>query len=199
MTDWLSQLKKAKKSCIVDGKLKKVHFDFGDGREMVEEYNLDTNVVTRRAWRCNKELKGEDKWDVEIGDPEPVYNSDDMPLIRENSNQPIVSRRVTRMNLEWRIRNLPYSLETYSVTADQDSGCLVVRTTNKKYFKKLAIPDLTRLHLLPQQENVTFSHKFNTLIITYKKPKALLELEKSLLEEVEKVQPKHQDMDCKPS
>lgn len=87
MTDWFSQLKKAKKSCIVDGKLKRVHFDFGDGREMVEEYNLDTNVVTRRAWRCNRDLKGEDKWEVEIGDPEPMYNKEEMLMIQENSNQ----------------------------------------------------------------------------------------------------------------
>lgn len=184
MTDWFSQLKKSKKSCIVDGKLKRVHFDFGDGREMVEEYNLDTNVVTRRAWRHNKHLKGEDKWEVEIGDPEPVYNEQETLTIRENSNQvftfvifptlwttlccfqPFVSRRITRTNLEWRIRNLPYPIETYSVTADQDSRCLVVRTSNKKYFKKLTIPDLERLNLLPEQENVSFSHKFNTLIIT---------------------------------
>lgn len=94
MTDWLSQLKKAKKSCIVDGKLKRVHFDFGDGREMVEEYNLDTNVVTRRAWRRNKELKGEDQWEVEIGDPEPVYNKEETLVIRENPNQVLGSVRV---------------------------------------------------------------------------------------------------------
>ncbi|XP_018569951.1 protein DPCD [Anoplophora glabripennis] len=200
MSDWFAQLKKAKKSCIVDGKLKRVHFDFGDGREMVEEYNLDTNVVTRRAWRHNKELKGEDKWEVEIGDPEPVYNKEETVLIRENSNQPFVSRRITRTNLEWRIRNLPYPIETYSVTAEPDSKNLVVRTANKKYFKKLPIPDLDRLNLLPEQENISFSHKFNTLIITYKKPKALVDLEKAVLQEINEIQPKNQDMmNCKPS
>ncbi|KAJ8932865.1 hypothetical protein NQ314_014379 [Rhamnusium bicolor] len=168
---------------------------------MVEEYNLDTNVVTRRAWRCNKQLKDEDKWDVEIGDPQPIYNKEENMMIRENSNQPFISRRITKTNLEWRIRNLPYSIETYSVMADRDSRCLIVRTTNKKYYKKLEIPDLDRLNLIPEQENVSFSHKFNTLIITYKKPKKLVEMEKTILEEIKQVQPKHQqDMNnCKPS
>ncbi|KAJ8957934.1 hypothetical protein NQ318_001931 [Aromia moschata] len=170
MSDWFTQLKKAKKSCIVDGKLKKVHYSFGDGREMVEEYNTDTNVVTRRAWRVNKELKGEDKWDIELGDPEPVYDKE-------------------------KKRN-----DTRERTTDPENKCIIVRTSNKKYYKKLDIPDLDRLNLLPEQENITFSHRFNTLIITYKKPKELINFEKAVLEELKSVQPKNsQEMDCKPS
>jgi hypothetical protein len=42
----------------------------------------------------------------------------------------------------------------------------VVRTTNKKYFKILRIPELDRLQLPPQQEAVQFTHKFNTLVIS---------------------------------
>lgn len=80
--------------------------------------------------------------------------------------QPVVSRRNTRINLEWRIRNLPYSIETYAVTVDNEKKCLVVRTTNKKYFKILRIPELDRLQLPPQQESVQFTHKFNTLVIS---------------------------------
>lgn len=54
----------------------------------------------------------------------------------------------------------------FSVTADPDNKCLTVRTSNKKYFKKIVIPELERTGLLPDQENVSFTHKFNTLIIT---------------------------------
>lgn len=68
--------------------------------------------------------------------------------------------------MEWRIRNLPYPLETYSVTADKDNKSLIVRTTNKKYYKKLNIPELVRTMLLPEQEHIQFTHKYNTLIIT---------------------------------
>lgn len=61
---------------------------------------------------------------------------------------------------------MPYPLEVYSVTADAENCCLVVRTTNKKYFKKLFVPDLERVNLKPEQDKIKFSHQFNTLIIT---------------------------------
>lgn len=80
--------------------------------------------------------------------------------------QPQLVRRNTRINLEWRIRNLPYPIETYSISAENDEKCIVVRTTNKKYFKKLQVPELTRINLPLEQANIQFIHKYNTLIIT---------------------------------
>nr|CAI5851877.1 unnamed protein product [Callosobruchus analis] len=100
------------------------------------------------------------KWDIEIGDPEPNYEKKDEEVIKESPNQPFVSRRITKLNLEWRIRNLPYPLNTYSVTVDNDcngGGCLVVRTTNKKYYKRLPVTDLNRLYLpLEQGQSLIF-------------------------------------------
>lgn len=52
------------------------------------------------------------------------------------------------------------------MNVDTDSYSLIVRTTNKKYYKKLPVPDLERLEIALEQENVAFTHKFNTLIIT---------------------------------
>lgn len=72
---------------------------------------------------------------------------------------------MTKTSLEWRIRNLPYSKEVYSVTAEND-GTITVRTHNKKYFKKIIVPDLQRVGLVPEQERITFGHQYNTLIIT---------------------------------
>lgn len=89
-TDWLNVLKRAKKSSILDGNLKKVHYDLLDGRELVEEYNTETNCVTRRAWRCKNALKSELEWDIEIGDPEPIINPNEPLLIKENAAQVIV-------------------------------------------------------------------------------------------------------------
>ncbi len=47
---------------------RKVHYKFYDGREMVEEYNSETGVLSRRAWKKNNILKSS-KWEVEVGDP----------------------------------------------------------------------------------------------------------------------------------
>ena len=46
--------------------------------------------------------------------------------------QPVCVRADTRLSYEWRIRNLPYSIETYDVSVDQNGRAIVVRTTNKK-------------------------------------------------------------------
>lgn len=55
---------------------RKVHYKFSDGKEMVEEYSLDTNCVIRRAWKCNKKFGSQPYWDVEVGDPEPEFTKD---------------------------------------------------------------------------------------------------------------------------
>lgn len=43
---------------------------------MVEEYSMDTNVVVRRAWRVTKKFGEQPQWEVEIGDPEPVFTKE---------------------------------------------------------------------------------------------------------------------------
>jgi len=48
-------------------------------------------------------------------------------------------RADTRQSFEWRIRNLPYSIETYDVTVDQSGRAIVVRTTNKKLAYELML------------------------------------------------------------
>jgi len=36
---------------------------------------------------------------------------------------------------QWRVRNLPYPKEVYEISVDQEKNQVVIRTTNKKYFK----------------------------------------------------------------
>ncbi|KAK0079493.1 hypothetical protein PV325_001200 [Microctonus aethiopoides] len=174
---WLKTLQDAKKTAIIQ-----------DGKELVEEYNTSTNVVTRRAWREKDKLGQNVEWNVEIGDPEPNKNGNiDTAGIQESSTNPFVTRRITRISLEWRIRNLPYPKDVYSVNAEDD-GTITVRTTNKKYYKKLSVPDLDRCGVKIEQERISFTHQHNTLIITYKKPPALIDLENKIFQEVSKVQ-----------
>ena len=58
-----------------------------DGREMVEEYSIDTNVVVKRTWRQKGKLGQDIGWVVEVGDPEPSQadNLDNIG-IRESSS-----------------------------------------------------------------------------------------------------------------
>ncbi|XP_015520020.1 protein DPCD [Neodiprion pinetum] len=194
---WLKAVQEAKKTAIIQDGKRKVHFMMGDGKEMVEEYHLDTNVLTRRAWREKGKLGQDVGWAVEVGDPDPKpLDNLEVSGIRESSNTPIISRRITKVSLEWRIRNLPYPKDVYSVTAENDKT-ITVRTSNKKYFKKISVPDLERVGLKPEQERISFTHQFNTLIITYKKPPLLIDLEKTILQEILQLKTrKESDVQC---
>lgn len=70
-TIWYQSLQSAEKSCLKEDKIKKIHYKFEDEREMVEEYNIDTQVLLRRAWKLKGKLGADEKWEVEVGDPIP--------------------------------------------------------------------------------------------------------------------------------
>lgn len=70
-TAWYKYLLDAEKTCMNADTVKKFHYKFDDDKEMVEEYNNDTKVLLRRAWKLKGKLGGEGKWSVEIGDPIP--------------------------------------------------------------------------------------------------------------------------------
>lgn len=65
---------------------RKVHFLLENGKEMVEEYNMDTNVVVRRLWKKKNNFDTDIGWTVEIGDPEPKENTIEKDGIQESSN-----------------------------------------------------------------------------------------------------------------
>jgi protein DPCD len=79
-------------------------------------------------------------------------------------------------------------LETYNVTVEPNHCEIIVRTTNKKYFKKLKIQELERCQLKPEQESVTTKHQHNTLIIAYKKPALIKDMEAAVLEILNEVE-----------
>ncbi|XP_020288466.1 protein DPCD isoform X2 [Pseudomyrmex gracilis] len=167
---WVKAIENAQKTASIEE----------NGKEMVEEYSTETNVVLRRAWKEKNKFGKNIGWVIEVGVNGYKPNNIELYGIQESSNMPYVTRRITKLSLEWNINNLPYPQNVYSVTAGQD-GSITVRTSNKKYFKKIQVPDLERIGLKPEQERISFQHRFNTLIITYKKPPELIDVEKKIL------------------
>ncbi|XP_013117464.1 protein DPCD [Stomoxys calcitrans] len=188
---WLNYLKSAEKNSMISGKSRKVFYKFPDGHQMAEEYSMDTGVVQKRAWRKCKQLMGEPEWEIELGeDPRQlavggekgdIRNDDGSFTVKISNTEAILSKRITKKNIEWRIRNLPYPIDVYDVKADPEKKAIVVRTANKKYYKVIPIPDLDRCRVLPSQENIMVHHQYNTLIITYAKPDILCEMEAKVL------------------
>ncbi|XP_067858082.1 protein DPCD [Heptranchias perlo] len=196
---WLESLRGAKKTAVVQEGQRKVHYLFPDGREMVEEYEVSSDQLTVRKWKQNNTLGAPGQWQFEVGEAfSRAVGSLEQQLIQESSSNPIFTRKDTKMSFQWRVRNLPYPKKVYSTTIELDERCCVVRTSNKKYYKKFNIPDMDRCRLPLDSSALSFTHANNTLIITYQKPTEILQLEQEVLRELKKMKVAEDgDVECK--
>lgn len=83
-------------------------------------------------------------------------------------------RKDTDQAFQWRIRNCFFPAQVYSV--DIDANEIIVRTSNKKYYKRIPIPDMQRLQQKLEKKYLEYSHANNTLLISVRicKPYLLL-------------------------
>ena len=128
-------------------------------------------------------LGGAGKWEFEVGEPlrgSASAGGNSAGGLTVASTNPLFLRQDTRSAFQFRIRNLPYPLDTYTLTIEEEARNIVLRTTNKKYFKRFSIPDLDRMALPLEFEALSMAHANNTLIITYKKPKQVAVVEEVL-------------------
>ncbi|XP_029915861.1 protein DPCD [Myripristis murdjan] len=196
---WAEQLKSSKKTALINSGKRKVHYLFADGKEMAEEYDLKTDDLIVRKWRCKSTLGAQGQWQIEVGESLTAAGASlDSELIKENCSCPVFMRKDTKTSFQWRIRNLPYPKEVFSVSVEPSERCCIIKTSNKKYYKKFSISDLDRCQLPLDCSALSFTHASNTLIISYKKPKEILTLEHELLKELKKLQGTSEgDGDCK--
>lgn len=64
---------------------------------MVEEYNLDTGVLNKRAWKTNNNIYKTTKWEVEVGDPVTEHQEENIEQIGIQESKSNVS--ITVLNL----------------------------------------------------------------------------------------------------
>ena len=120
---------------------------------------------------------GESDWVYEIGMEEKQFDPE-ADSIKLNTMNPIFLRKDSESRFEWRIRNLPWPKEVYSISLDHDKQQIVLRTSNKKYFKRIDIPEMKLLGLQIEDQNVSWKYSNNTLLIGYIKPQEVLDTEK---------------------
>ncbi|CAL1601941.1 unnamed protein product [Knipowitschia caucasica] len=193
---WHKMLKCSKKTALIHDGKRKVHYLFSDGKEMAEEYDVNTDELLVRKWKHKSTLGGHGQWQVEVGEPFTCGSLD--AEIKENSSNPFILRKDTKSSFQWRIRNLPYPKDLFSVSVEPSDRCVVVKTSNKKYYKKFTIADLDRSQLCLNRDALSYTHANNTLIISYKKPTEILTLEQELLKELKKLDGTSEgDVDCK--
>ena len=91
-------------------------------------------------------MTGKESWTTEIGEEIKARSNDDF-LIKENDNNPLFIRKDTPKEFQWRVRNLKGDADNFKVECDKDKQQIVIRTKNKKYYKRFNIPDLERLNI----------------------------------------------------
>jgi len=99
-------------------------------------------------------------------------------MLRPSATNPVFARKDRPHAFEWRVRNLPYPKPTYSVTVDTEQNQIVVRTSNKKYFKRIDVEELDRARVPLEEVNLSWNHENNTLIVQYKKPAVVMQRER---------------------
>ncbi|VUZ39052.1 unnamed protein product [Hymenolepis diminuta] len=184
-SEWLKTIKEAKKTTLVQDGRTKIHYSFPDGKEMTEQYDNNSEIIIERKWKRVPMLGGEGIWTYEIGQ-EPEKSD---PDIRESATNPIFCRTDTKQAFQWRIRNLPYPVDTYQLSVEDNDSVIVLRTTNKKYFKRITVPDLERLGIRLNSSLLSKNYANNTLVISYIKPENYLTFEKELKAELAKTKP----------
>jgi len=180
-----AQVKNGTRTYLINGDYIKFHTVFKDGSEIVEEYGIySEELESRRVKKIG--MTGKEQWTTEIGE-EIKPRSNDEFLIRENDNNPLFIRKDTQKEFQWRIRNLKGDADNFMVECDKDKQQIVIRTKNKKYYKRFNIPDLERLNIKLEENLMKVNFVHNTLIISYTKPKEALEAESEILNEIRRI------------
>ena len=89
-------------------------------------------------------------------------------MIRKMLKSKIHRATVTEANLEYE----------GSVTIDTEQNQIVVRTANKKYFKRIDVEVLDRMRIPLEEGLLSWEHENSTLIIQYKKPAQVVQKER---------------------
>jgi len=146
---------------------------------MVEEYEIGSNRLVLRKVRSKSTLGKISNWRVLVGEPEKQAFDPRKDMISSSSKNPEFLNQDTPTHFQWRVRNIPYEKSVYMLSIDHKRQQIVLRTSNKKYFKRINVPSLTSLGLkLTDDPGVlTYTHSSNTLIIQYKKPAKVVEAE----------------------
>jgi len=67
---------------------------------------------------------------------------------------------------QWRVRNLNFPKENFLVEIDKPKQDIIIKTLNKKYYKRFDIPDMKRVNIELDEKLLKVNFMNNTLVIT---------------------------------
>ncbi|CAL5984837.1 DPCD_family protein [Hexamita inflata] len=160
--------------------IQRIHTIMPDQTECIEEFDIKENICVARKWRRVDKLGRISDWDFEIGEL-PQQQQDKSKQVTTDlfaaSNQPVITRHDSEGYYLFKITQMPWPESNYQVTAEDNQ--LVVRTANKKFYKKLTITDLDWQKIQLVNNFIKFKSFNNTLVIFYQKPPSIIAFEKA--------------------
>jgi len=151
-----------------------------DGMEMVEEYDPRSDTLLVRKVRKATLVGGAGQWTFEVGEDHSPSRHEAVSggVMSVSSANPIFLRLDSPEAFEWRVRNLSWPSDVYQVSIDSETRQIVIRTTNKKFFKRFGIGEMDALGLALEEGSLSFSYANTTLLVQYRKPCVVLDYEK---------------------
>lgn len=149
-------------------------------------------------------------WEYEIGDCSVAKKQagrrghTSSTMMSRSSCNPAWLAEDSETKFVYKVTNCPWPLKNYHVSTDEGSQEIILRTANRKYFKRFQIPALARLNEPLSYENISMEHdkRDSTLVISYLKTKRVLEYEEEERKEREEAMAKlvkDGDVECKQS
>mmetsp|Transcript_26935 Transcript_26935/g.86581 ORF Transcript_26935/g.86581 Transcript_26935/m.86581 type:complete len:194 (-) Transcript_26935:537-1118(-) len=167
---------------------------FPDGTEMVEEFDQRTDERISKRWRTKTPLGAWRPWEYEFGSAPETGSGG---LLAASASNPVFVPQDSRTAWVWRVRNIPYPKDVYELSVDNEKQQIVLRTSNRKYFKRFDVPELKRRGLKLDVARLRHDHKSNTLIVEYAKPREVLAEEARQLDERKTKAKADGDVECK--
>lgn len=132
------------------------------GMDVVEMCEIDTGRLIGRKQR-EKVLTGENKpWEWTYG----------MPQEDESNGNPVFLRKDSDNYFQWLVRNIPYPPETYSVIVNEENNQIIIKTSNRKFFKVIKSP-MNSLKF--KKSKLEWAWSRNMLVVRYPMPQEAID------------------------
>lgn len=133
------------------------------------ESEKDIATTEEDGWQIVEEY-GEKTPPRHSASPSPERDTASPQLLAPSKGNPTLSRADTVHHFHWVVANIPYPESTYSVKVDSKKQCIVIKTSNQKYYKRLDLPELTNGGCKLNDGLLVWRHSQDTLSVSYAKP-----------------------------
>jgi len=162
-----------KATAFRNGQYKTIVYEEKNGIQTVDICEIDTGKLLARKQRERLTSGADGSWEWVYGSPLEDKQEIESIAVSQGKN-PIFMRLDNATHWQWRVRQIPYPSNFYSVNVDEEKNQIVIRTTNKKYFKRINAPNNEKF----EQSKIEWNWSFSTLVIQHPKPPRVVAQEK---------------------